>query len=112
MSDPYRVQPRLDPADAEPGGVSAEAVSALFRTVPAHLTDTDDPLIANEIRASHAFAAVTEYSQNSGTYSNESVWTSMSDLLNDMRHLCDMLGIDWDAVSRPYHYEAEISEEQ
>lgn len=68
----------------------------------------DDTLRANnQVRASWAADAVDTYARTTGVV-RESAWTALSNLLNDARHLCDALGIDWDDVSRPFHYDEDI----
>lgn len=37
---------------------------------------------------------------------------TIRDLLNDLHHLCDALGLDWDQAVRQYHYDDEVAFEQ
>lgn len=108
---PYQVPARWT---AEDGGVDGRGIAEMDTTladVPQHLSnDTDDATLRtnNLVRATFAAAAVTAHARLTGTANNESVHTCMADMLNDMRHLCDVLGLDWHEVSKPYHYAAEI----
>lgn len=63
----------------------------------------------NYRRATFAAEAVKAYAQATGV-SNEDVETAIGDLLSDLRHLLDCLGLgslEEFAESKRYHYDAE-----
>ena len=70
-----------------------------------------DPQRDNDIRAGWAARALVAYAQHLGNASlTEEVETAATDLLSDLRHLFDALGIDWEAAvsSSDDHYRGEI----
>ena len=70
-----------------------------------------DPQRDNDIRAGWAARALVAYAQHLGNASlTEEVETAAADLLSDLRHLFDALGIDWEAAvsSSDGHYRGEI----
>ncbi len=70
-----------------------------------------DPQRDNDIRAGWAARALVAYAQHLGNASlTEEVETAAADLLSDLRHLFDALGIDWEAAvsSSDDHYRGEI----
>lgn len=70
-----------------------------------------DPLDDNRWRAEAAGAAVRAYGV--GGYDSEEPATVVADLLADLRHLCDALGVDYDQLDArgQGHYLAEITGE-
>jgi hypothetical protein len=56
----------------------------------------------NDARASFGAAVLAAYSERVGDKSNE-VETQLADLLADLRHLCDALGLDYDAADTKAH---------
>lgn len=99
--------------DVEDGAVDGEGIGEAITVLDAYSDvpfDDVNPAQENARRAWRAALAVQAYGEQCGTGYQESARTCMSDLLNDMRHLCDALAIDWDDVSRPYHYVEEIAE--
>lgn len=108
---PYRLQPAWDADLADRDGASTADAAELFRSAPPRIPDTVD---AESLRArcfvgaARAHEALTAYARATGIYESESAWTALADLFNDVRHLCDLLGIDFDDVSYPSHYLAEI----
>lgn len=94
--------------DIEGVGV-AEASAALFGAgEPTGGSESPDEVRDdNSVRAARAMRAVDAYASVCyGT--DEEVVTALSDLLNDMRHLCDALGADYEAMNEPRHYSEEI----
>ena len=70
-----------------------------------------DPQRDNDIRAGWAARALIAYATHLGKDSlGEEVETVTTDLLSDLRHLFDALGVDWEAtvVRTEDHYRAEI----
>lgn len=79
------------------------------RTVP------EDPVTAavqseNDDRASRALEAVQVYAAESYAGSGEVVATVLGDVVGDLRHLCDAVGMPWPDVldSAGMHYSAKI----
>ena len=70
-----------------------------------------DPQRDNDIRANRGALALVGYAQlvAGGSLTDEAV-SAVSDLLSDLRHLCDGLGIDWEAAvaSSDTNYRDEI----
>ena len=63
----------------------------------------------NNQRAAFAGEAVKAYAKRTGMLTGEDPETVVSDLLNDMRHLCDALGLDFEALAaNDMHYHAEL----
>ncbi|KJR10572.1 hypothetical protein [Gordonia sihwensis] len=87
-----------------------DALTLLEPYCDTSLTEVGDSARQNARRAWHAAIGVRAYAEETGAAHQESARTCMSDLLNDMRHLCDALAIDWDDVVRPYHYSEEIDD--
>ncbi|XAO35601.1 hypothetical protein SEA_MORGANA_167 [Gordonia phage Morgana] len=72
----------------------------------------DDATRANQIRARHALTALAAFADVVCSNRNgEPVGTLMSDLINDLHHLADLAGVDWDQVNDPTHYLEEIGGE-
>lgn len=70
-----------------------------------------DPQRDNDIRAGWAARALVAYAQHLGKASlSEEVETAATDLMWDLRHLFDVLGVDWEAAvsSSDGHYRGEI----
>lgn len=67
-----------------------------------------DPQADNNARASFAAKALTTYTSIVGD--TEDLETQISDLLGDLRHLCDALGVDYGEAAEHalYHYCYEI----
>ena len=68
-----------------------------------------DPVSDNRVRASFAATGLVAYATRTGTYRNEAVFTALRDLTNDLRHLCDLIGLDWTEVAEPFHYDHEVT---
>ena len=81
----------------------------------------DDPLGDNIARAQRAAEAVRAYAKQDGIYAGETVYLALGDLMNDLRHLLDFVGLEDGGVaadgyptdlellaSRDVHYQAEI----
>lgn len=66
------------------------------------IADTGDIKADNDARASFGAAVLVAYAERVGGESNE-VDTQLSDLLADLRHLCDALGLDYDAADATAH---------
>ncbi|AOE43839.1 hypothetical protein SEA_BANTAM_150 [Gordonia phage Bantam] len=62
----------------------------------------------NMTRAAFGLIGLRAFGEHTGVYPYESVATAMGDLLNNLRHLADLAGIDWGAVNNFRPYEAEI----
>lgn len=92
----------------EGDAVGFEEMEQVLSEVPTHLTYVD-PVADNKVRASFAATGLVAYATRTGTYRNESVFTVARDLTNDLRHLCDLIGLDWTAVADPVHYTHEIT---
>lgn len=61
----------------------------------------------NELRARFAGIAVKAYAERTGK--DEPPETIIDDLLNDLRHLCDALGLDFESiVAHDTAYQAEL----
>jgi hypothetical protein len=56
----------------------------------------------NDARASFGAAVLVAYSERVGGESNE-VETQLADLLADLRHVCDALGLDYEAADATAH---------
>ncbi|AIG78441.1 Hypothetical protein AJAP_28010 [Amycolatopsis japonica] len=95
----------------------APTLDALNDDTPYHELDIDtslsvdyrDPVADNVARAGYAWVGVSEYANNKGMH-EESAATAVSDLLADVRHLCDRLGLSFDELSQrgEMHYTEEI----
>lgn len=100
-----------------------EGISELWRDrgTTGTLGMGDDPLGDNIKRAKFAAEALRAYSKETGTYRGEVVLLTLGDLMNDLRHLLDYIGLDEDdettegyspdlevLASRSLHYDAEI----
>lgn len=88
--------------------VTAESVADLPTRGSSELTYTDH-VKDNAIRASYGSEAVRAYGATTHMLDEEPE-TAISDLVGDLRHLCDSLGLDFDelADNGTSHYEAEI----
>lgn len=87
-----------------------DAVTLLERYSDTSLVQDGASAEQNARRAWHAAIGVRAYAEETGIADQESARTCMSDLINDLHHLCDALAIDWDDVARPYHYRDEITD--
>jgi len=77
------------------------------------LLDSDglDPMRDNGVRAGWAARGLVAYAVHlGGATLTEEISVAAGDLLADLRHLFDALGLDWDAAlaSADMHYRAEI----
>lgn len=100
--------------DAASGAVSGQGInSAVTLLQPQQgINMAENGVEQNAFRAWRAALAVRKYGFEAGIAVTESAYTCVSDLVNDLHHLCDALAIDWDDVSRPYHYDEEIVADQ
>lgn len=77
--------------------------------------DHDDPIEDNTTRAGSAAVALKAYARTGGgSYlTGEAPETAIYDLLGDLRHLCDALGLNFDELNDrgARHYEAEVTGE-
>ena len=93
---------------------TAQELAELISDQPKQTTLTregTDPQRDNDIRAGWAARALVAYAQHLGNASlTEKVETAATDLLSDLRHLFDAIGIDWEAAvsSSDGHYRGEI----
>jgi hypothetical protein len=93
---------------------TAQELADLIAEQPKQTTLTGegtDPQRDNDIRAGWAARALVAYAQHLGSGSlTEEVETAATDLLSDLRHLFDALGVDWEAAvsSSDDHYRGEI----
>jgi len=83
------------------------------KDLPEHLgehLDGADTVEDNSVRAGFAATAVKAFAKRVGTHDWEDMETNLSDLLCDLMHLCNALGISFeDMVSRgAFHYDAEL----
>lgn len=87
---------------------SDDTLAALAAELPddGHPLDLVDPKADNMRRAAFAMAAIERYAEV--CKGDDIIEQVVSDLLSDLRHLCDAAGIDFDVASTSYHYEAEI----
>ena len=104
--DRYRTPPIVEP-DAD-----CAQMMAAFSTVPPTVqyqgrSDREGLVARNQSRALRVAVAVTAYAYSHGI--PESAADALTDLLNDARHLADALGVDWETVSRPHHYDDEVA---
>lgn len=60
----------------------------------------DDVRHNNTRRARSALAAVEAFAEMSGGIQGEQTQTFVGDLVVNLRHLCDALGLDWEQVER------------
>jgi hypothetical protein len=81
---------------------TAQELAELIAEQPRRSTlksDGLDPQRDNDIRAGWAAWALVAYAQHLGNASlTEEVETAAADLLSDLRHLFDALGMDWEAT--------------
>lgn len=129
MPDPTPTEPATYPATwpgaeryaADPG----EAPLALLAMPPVDAAESlagefinddgsnaDEVARDNQLRAVWASLAVLAYAER--TYGSalmtEPISQTINDLLSDMRHLCDAIGLDFlDLACRGGHYEAELT---
>ena len=92
---------------------TAQELAELVREQPRQSTLTregTDPQRDNDIRAGWAARALVAYAQHLGNASlTEEAETAATDLLSDLRHMFDALGIDREEVSSSDgHYRGEI----
>lgn len=76
------------------------------QTPAAPIVRTETQLLALS-SAYLALAAYTDGACDSATVNDTDILNSIADLVTDLRHLVDMLGSDWDAVTRlsnKYHH--------
>ena len=64
----------------------------------------------NDDRAARALQGVTAYAQLTYFGAGEGLTTVMGDLLGDLRHACDALGLNWENVTTHgrAHYDEEL----
>ncbi|MFZ2238921.1 MAG: hypothetical protein WAV90_05185 [Gordonia amarae] len=105
---PFRLPPLTTNAfdSTGPGFDEMEVVCAPRDSVAYLINGVD-----NLARAGFASAGLVAYSKLTGTHRNESAFTAMRDILNDLHHLADAMGIDWQSVSAQNHYDHEIHSE-
>lgn len=77
--------------------LEVETTDDLPEASPEHMTDVD-PLRDNNLRATWASHAVRAYAARCFPSGGEAPETVIGDLLADMRHLCDAIGVDYDDV--------------
>lgn len=65
--------------------------------------DEGDEARDNGTRAGHAAAALIAYARRTGLIHDEEPETAIGDLLGDLRHLCDALGLDFADLSDKGH---------
>lgn len=97
------------PSTQHPEDRGFEELESILADAPDTI-DYTDPREANTVRANYARIGLTAYATTTGTYRNESVHTALRDMLGDLRHLADAIGLDWEAVSAPNRYDDEIAE--
>lgn len=113
--EPYRL-PALDgPAELCLHDLPIDAVPALMTRngYPHHLAheETSAGRIAdNKALAYRAAELLTEYARDRVPAECEAL-TVVRDLINDLHHLADSLGIPWAEAARDYHYQDQIREE-
>lgn len=103
------------PTELAPGGrevmtklIYALPVSHFHENPPTALVLPPDPEEANERGASDALAAITSYALAAG---NETMDEAIGDLLCNMHHAVDRLGLDWDElIARADNYYADETE--
>jgi hypothetical protein len=79
------------------GRIDADSVTDLPDASPEHLTaDGVDPALNNYRRATFASGAVKAYAARTMPSGGEEPATAIGDLLADLRHLSDSLGLDFD----------------
>lgn len=66
------------------------------------ITHGGDVQADNDARASFGAAVLAAYAQRVGGDNNE-LETQLSDLLADLRHVCDALGLDYEAADMTAH---------
>lgn len=102
-------------SDDEWEGVELSALAeAILKVAPTTTVAVIDPEAANMARAGFALAALLRYQQVVTHYADgqdAGVITAMRDLLNDLHHLADAAGVDWDVVTEMTHYYEEIGGE-
>jgi hypothetical protein len=57
----------------------------------------------NDARASFGAAALVAYAERAGGGKSNEFEAQLSDLLADLRHVCDALGLDYDAADTTAH---------
>lgn len=99
-----------------------EGIVELWNTQGTHGTlGENHPTGDNIARAKWAAEAIRAYAEQTGVYRGEVVLLAISDLMNDLRHLLDYIGLDEDdeatdgyspdleaLAARDLHYRAEI----
>lgn len=101
------INPRRAQAPADPSDV--EALLAANWDGDGQWRDDDSPH-DNTRRAGFAGQALITYADVTRSGTSEDPSTVIGDLLGDLRHLCDALGLDFDALSEDgrEHYDAEL----
>lgn len=78
-------------------------VASLTKDIPnppnLKLWDEETPAGRNTMRALWAGLGVKAYAQQTGLLNQEEPVTAIKDLLNDLRHLCDALNLDFEEIS-------------
>lgn len=107
---------RLHPIPGAAHLDATEIVAALIGTgysEPQAINEEFDQRRTNQISALQAAGALRRYAElknvKPGTHEPLDV---LRDLLNDLHHLADALGVDWDEALRQYHYDAETGVDQ
>ncbi|WP_042377171.1 hypothetical protein [Gordonia alkanivorans] len=97
--------------EADVDGLSVADAAAVFAGAPQRKSDSlDDVSVRANNLTSAAFAhvAVDAYARRIGQLDRESAHTTVRDLINDLHHYCDALGIDWGTVNDDSHYRDEV----
>jgi len=70
--------------------------------------------VKNADRAARARRLVNLYRKEVGHEGSEELYTSVGDLLADLRHLCEVEGLDWDEVDSDgeTNFEEELADER
>lgn len=94
------------PAEME-GDAGWDELAAVLASVGERITYADQSE-DNRTRAGFAARGLAAYATTTGVI-GESVETAMGDLLNDLHHLADLAGVDWEQVSSQGHYDHETT---
>ncbi|UAK38410.1 hypothetical protein K8O93_00995 [Gordonia bronchialis] len=104
-----RLTPVVTPDD-EWEGAELSVLAEAMNDVPTTTVGVTDPVQANRARAGFALEALLRYAARVGGQ-HDGVVTVMRDLLNDLHHLADAAGADWDEVTEMTHYHEETGGE-
>lgn len=69
--------------------------AAKLRGLTPHAEDLADPAEANAVRALNAVGVLADYSRLVGDDGDDLI-VGLTDLLADLRHLADAVGLEWD----------------